>query len=307
MSLMDTQSLYLFVDVMRQRSFIAIAKARGISASSVSRSISALETEVGARLFQRTTRQVVPTEAGVLYFERISSVLEDLEIAGQLVTDAGDRPHGTLRITAPIGFSETQLMPHIIEFNQLYPELSLELLLQDRYLDLIEERIDVAIRVGSLEDSTYIARRLSAMEFYIVASPRYLEKNSLPKTPQQLIDHSCLIFPRGGQNSNWFFKRKQKTQKVSISGRHLITQSAATKQCALAGMGLALLPDWLVKKEIEQGELVKLFDDYQVTATDYDAAIWILYPSREFLPAKVKLFSDFLFNQFSRKGISIHS
>jgi len=296
---MDTETLYLFAEVMHYRSFSAVAKSRGIAASSVSRSISTLEAQVGARLFQRTTRQVVPTEAGQLYFERITSVLEALEIAGQLVSDAGGRPHGTLRVTAPVGFAESLLMPQIIEFNQLYPELSLELLLHDRYTDLVEERIDVAIRLGTLQDSSYIGRQLSPMEFYIVASPHYLEKNGVPQIPEQLCEHRCLIFPRGGHNSSWFFKRKQKIQEVNIKGRHLITQSAATKQCTLAGMGISLLPDWLVQTEIENAELIKLFTDYQVTATDYKAAVWLLYPSREYLPAKVRVFSDFLFAKFS--------
>ena len=296
---MDTETLYLFAEVMHYRSFSAVAKSRGIAASSVSRSISALEAQVGARLFQRTTRQVVPTEAGQLYFERITSVLEGLEIAGQLVSDEGGRPHGTLRVTAPVGFAESLLMPQIIEFNQLYPELSLELLLHDRFTDLVEERIDVAIRLGTLQDSSYIGRQLSPMEFYIVASPHYLEKNGVPQIPEQLCEHHCLIFPRGGHNSSWFFKRKQKIQEVNIKGRHLITQSAATKQCTLAGMGISLLPDWLVQTEIENAELVKLFTDYQVTATDYKAAVWLLYPSREYLPAKVRVFSDFLFAKFS--------
>jgi len=296
---MDIETLYLFAEVMRQRSFSAIAKTRGIAASSVSRSISALEAQVGARLFQRTTRQVVPTEAGQLYFERITPVLEELEIAGQLVSDVEGRPQGTLRITAPVGFAESLLMPLITEFNQLYPELSLELLLHDRYTDLVEERIDVAIRLGTLQDSSYIARQLSAMEFFIVASPEYLESNGVPQMPEQLSEHRCLIFPRGGHNSSWFFKRKQKIQEVSIKGRHLITQSTATKQCTLAGMGISLLPDWLVKTEIEKGELVKLFTDYQVTATDYKAGVWLLYPCRQYLPAKVRVFSDFLFAKFS--------
>jgi len=296
---MDTDTLYLFADVMRQRSFSAVAKTRGVAASSVSRSISALEAQVGARLFQRTTRQVVPTEAGQLYFERITSVLEELEMAAQRVSDAEDRPQGTLRITAPVGYAESLLMPHIIEFNQLYPELSLELLLHDRYTDLVEERIDVAVRLGSLQDSSYIARQLSTMEFFIVASAQYLENNGEPQMPEQLSEHDCLIFPRGGHNSSWFFKRNQKIQEVSIKGRHLMTQSAATKQCTLAGMGISLLPDWLVKTEIEQGQLVKLFNDYQVTATDYKAAVWLLYPSRQYLPAKVRVFNDFLIAKFS--------
>jgi len=300
---MDTETLYLFSQVMHHRSFTSVAKARGIAPSSISRSISALEAEVGARLFQRTTRQIVPTEAGLLYFERISSVLEDLAVAGQLVSDVSEQPSGSLRITASNSFGENQLVPLMIEFNKLYPALSLELLLHDRYTDLVEERIDVAIRVGSLDDSTYVARRLSQMKFYIVASPDYLQKNGEPEKPEQISEHSCLVFPRSGFNANWLFKQKQKVQEVLIQGRHLITQSGATKQCTLAGMGLSLLPDWLIQNEIEKGELIILFNDFEVTATDYESAVWMLYPSREYLPMKVKVFRDFLLAHYADKSV----
>jgi DNA-binding transcriptional LysR family regulator len=297
---MDTETLYLFAEVMRHRSFTSIAKQRGIAPSSVSRSISALEAEVGVRLFQRTTRQIVPTEAGLLYFERINSVLEELEVAGQLISDVSEQLKGTLRITASNGFGEKKIVPLIIEFNKLYPELSLELLLHDRYTDLVEERIDVAIRVGSLEDSNYIARQLSPMEFYIVASPQYIELNGLPKAPEEINDHSCLIFPRGEYKSSWLFKREHKIQKISITGKHLITQSSATKKCTLAGMGISLLPDWLIQTEIEKGTLVRLFKNYQVSATDFNGAVWMLYPSKNYLPVKVRLFSDFLMAYFTK-------
>ncbi|VAW61339.1 Transcriptional regulator, LysR family [hydrothermal vent metagenome] len=296
---MDTETLHLFAEVMRQRSFTSIAKARGVAPSSISRSISALEAEVGARLFQRTTRKIVPTEAGLLYYERINTVLEDLEVAGQLVSGASERPHGSLRITASNSFSESQLVPLMIEFNKLYPMLSLALLLCDGYTDLVEERIDVAIRVGSLDDSTYVARRLSVMTFYVVASPAYLQENGVPKKPEQISEHSCLVFPRSGFNVNWLFKQKQKIQEIAIQGKHVITQSGATKQCTLAGMGLSLLPDWLIKNEIEKGELITLFNDFEVTATDYESAVWMLYPSREYLPMKVKVFRDFLLAHYA--------
>ncbi|HHJ35797.1 MAG TPA: LysR family transcriptional regulator [Gammaproteobacteria bacterium] len=296
---MDTATLHLFIDVMRTRSFTAIAKARGIAASSVSRSISGLEAEVGVRLFHRTTRQVVPTEAGLLYFERIHTVLEELEQARQIATDTSQQPKGTLKITAPVVFGEHHIIPLLAEFSRQYPDLSLEFILNDRYNDLIEERIDIAIRVGTLDDSSYIAKRLATMSFYITASPEYLEKHGTPAEPEQINNHNCLLFPRSGYNSNWLFKKQKNTQEISISGKYLITQSSAIKQCTLSGMGLSLLPDWLIQPEIDKGQLVKLFDEFQVTATDYKGAVWMLYPSREYVPAKVKLFSDFLFNKFS--------
>lgn len=296
---MDTETLSLFAEIMRHRSFTHVAKQRGIAASSVSRSISALEAEIGARLFQRTTRQIMPTEAGLLYFERINSVLEELELARQLATDTSEKPQGTLRITAPKVFGEMHVVPLLAEFARRYPELSLEVLLNDRFTDLVEERIDVAIRVGTLEDSSFIARPLMPMSFYVTASPEYIDKHGAPEMPEQIAEHNCLLFPRSGYNFNWLFKRRGKTQEVSIRGKHLITQSSAIKQCALAGMGLALLPDWLIRTEVESERLVRLFKDFQVTATDFKGSVWLLYPSREYVPAKVKLFSDFLIANFN--------
>ncbi|HED34106.1 MAG TPA: LysR family transcriptional regulator [Gammaproteobacteria bacterium] len=296
---MDIQSLYLFTDVMRQRSFASIAKTRGIAPSSVSRSISALESEIGIRLFQRTTRQIVPTEAGLLYYERISSVLEELELAQHQATDVNSQPTGTLKITTSKVFGEMHIVPLLATFSELYPELSLEIQFNDGYTDLIEERIDIAIRAGSLGDSGYIARRLMPMSFHISASPEYLKKNGTPQHPQQIKAHSCLLFPRSGHNLNWLFKQQQKIQEISVQGKYLLTQSNAIKQCTLAGMGLSLLPDWLIQPELDAGLLVPLFEEFEVTATDYKGAVWLLYPSREYVPAKVRLFNDFLLKHFS--------
>ncbi len=296
---MDTESLYLFTEVMHQRSFARVAKARGIAPSSVSRGISALESEIGTRLFHRTTRQIVPTEAGQLYYERINSVLEEIELAQQLVSDVNNRPTGRLRITTSKAFGEMHIVPLLATFSQLHPDLSLEILFNDGYTDLVEERIDIAIRAGSLKDSSYIAKRLLPMSFYISASPEYLDKNGTPHNPQQIKEHNCLLFPRSGHNFNWLFKQQQKIQEISVQGKHLLTQSSAIKQCTLAGMGLSLLPDWLIQPELDTGRLIALFNEFDVTATDYKGAVWLLYPSREYLPAKVRLFNDFLIAHFS--------
>jgi len=296
---MEVASLYLFTEVIRQRSFTAVAKAHGIAPSSVSRTIRALEKEVGIRLFHRTTRQVVPTEAGLRYFERISSVLEELELAKQLASDHGSLPKGTLKITAPRVFGELYLIPLLPKFTQLYPELSLEVILSDDFTNLVQEGIDVAIRAGSIQDSSYIVRQLLPMNFFITASPDYLTKMGTPSLPEHIRQHNCLVFPRIGHNPNWLFKVGNEIEEVSVKANVLVTQSSAIKQLTLAGMGLSLLPDWLVGSDIASGKLVQLFNDWQVTATNYNSAVWLLYPSREYLPLKVKVFKEFLLKQFS--------
>lgn len=297
---MDIETLALFKEVMRARNFTDIARARGIAPSSVSRAISGLENELGIRLFQRSTRKLEPTEAGMVYFERISPLLDELQSARQVAADLSEEPEGTLRVTASTVYGEMHIVPLLPEIAQRYPALTIELLLTDAYLDLIEERIDLAIRLGALPDSSFVARQLKKMTFYIGASPAYIEKYGAPAEPQQVALHNCLIFPRTGYNSNWLFRDDAGTvYDIPIDGKCLITNSQAIRQCALAGMGLVLLPDWLIGEDIRSGALVRLFENYTVTATDYDGAIWLMYPSRKYIPLKARVFMDFLLKAFS--------
>lgn len=292
---MEMDALKLFVEVMRQGSFAEVARARGAAPSSVSRAIAGLEHELGIRLFQRSTRKLEPTEAGAVYFERVASIVSELDAARQVAADVTEEPTGVLRVTAPAVFSQLYIVPLLPTLSTRYPALSVELLLTDAYLDLIEERIDVAIRLGSLQDSSYVATRLRTNRFRICASPAYLERRGTPSSPRALMDHNCLLFPRRGYNLNWLFKDADgNIANVPITGNCLVTSSEAIRQCALAGMGLALLPEWLVDEDIRSGLLVNLFAEYAVTATDYDSAVWLLYPSREYMPLKTRIFMDHL-------------
>jgi DNA-binding transcriptional LysR family regulator len=292
---MDTETLSLFVEVMRHGSFADVARNRGVAPSSISRAIAGLEQELGIRLFQRTTRKLEPTEAGVVYFERVAPLIAELASARQVATDVTEEPRGILRVTAPVVFGQLYLVPLLPALAQRYPNLSIELLLSDAYLDLIEDRIDIAIRLGSLRDSSYIATRLRELEFYICASPAYLAQHGAPATPQQIGSHNCLLFPRTGYNLNWLFRdRDGNVLDIPIHGNCLITNSQAIRQCALAGMGLTLLPDWLIQEDVQSGALVRLFAEYDVTASDYDSAAWLLYPSRDYLALKTRMFIDHL-------------
>lgn len=292
---MNLDYLRLFSDVMRQRSFARVAQQHGIAPSSVSRAIKNLESEIGVRLFQRSTRRLEPTEAAMSYFSRIGPALDEIDTARQVAIDAGAAPRGTLRVTAPAVFANRAIVPLLPEFAAVYPDLSLELLIADAYLDLVEQRIDLAIRLGTLDDSSFIARRLKPMRFYICASPAYLERHGTPLLPGDIGGHQCLLFPRAGYSLDWLLRDPDgQVTRVPVAGNYLITHSDSIRQCALAGLGLALLPDWLVQDEIERGRLTRLFSEYDVSATDYDSAVWILYPSRQYLPLKARIFIDFL-------------
>lgn len=298
---MEIETLKLFVEVMRYRSFTQVAETRGMAPSSVSRAIGRLEEELGIRLFQRNPRNLEATDAGQVYYQRVEPMVEALESARQMAVDVSAEPQGTLRVTAPPVYGERYLVPLLPQIQQRYPKLEVQLLLSDSFLDLITQRIDVAIRLGVLEDSGYVARRLRSMKFHVCASPHYLERNGRPRVPEDISDHECLIFPRAGDNTSWFCADSSGGMvEIPIRGKFLITNSAAVRQCALADMGIALLPDWLVHADIESGALVSLFDNLSVTATQQESAVWVLQPSSQYQPLKARMIVDLLFENLGQ-------
>ncbi|MEM9245037.1 MAG: LysR family transcriptional regulator [Cyanobacteria bacterium P01_F01_bin.153] len=297
---MDISVLELFVQVMKQRSFSAVARDLNVDPSSISRAIASLEKELGVRLFQRTTRQLSPTEAGQTYFERIEPLLEDMQQAIDATVDLSEKPRGTLRVTASVAFGHHCIVPLLPEFYRRYPDLAVDLWLTDTRIDLLADRIDVAVRLGHLADSTLMAQQLMPTHYFVCASPSYLQQAPPLKDPSDLEHHNCLRFPLAGFRSRWIFKNQDNQQtEVSISGQTIISSAIALKQCAIAGMGLALLPNWLISDELGSGILVGVFPKYQVTATDFNTAAWLVYPSRAYVPLKARAFMDFLKEKIS--------
>lgn len=297
---MEISTLQIFIDVVRRGSFSAVARELDVASSSVSRAVNSLEKELGVRLLQRSTRRMELTEAGMVYFSRIEPLVDEILRAQTMAADVGEQPKGRLRITAPVTFGQISLVPLLPELSETYPELSLEIVMTDSIVDLLTECIDIAIRLGPLEDSTFIASRLCKMDFAVCASPAYLKLHSRPKIPMDIQKHNCLLFPIAGYRSLWRFRTsKGRITEVPVSGRCLISNAYSLKQCALGDMGLTLLPRWVICRELENGTLVDLFPDYDATATEFDTAAWLLYPSREYLPLKVRVFVDFLKKRFS--------
>ncbi len=297
---MDIETLELFVELMRTRSFTEIARARDIAPSTVSRALADLEKQLGIRLFQRSTRKLAPTEMGLAYFERIAPLLAELQSANQLALDLNTEPKGVLRVTAGVVYGEMYIAPMLPDLAERYPSLTVELILTDANLDLIEERIDVAVRVGTLRDSSYVARRLTTMSFFLCAARKYLDTHGAPTLPQEVASHNCILFPRAGfSTSKWLFRNEGGDLiEVPVSGNCLITHSRAVKHCALEGMGLTLLPDWLVGAEVETGSLIRLFENYQVTPTDFQGGVWLVTPSREYVPLKTRVFTEYLLEKY---------
>lgn len=297
---MEIKSLRLFLEVLRRGSFAAAARDRGIDPSSASRTIATLEAELGFSLFDRTTRRLSPTEAGEVYFQRVEPLIDDLERAAELAGSNAHSPRGTLRLLAPVSFSQLNVVPLLPDFLAAYPDLRLDLKLTDSLLDLVENRIDVAIRLGPLEDSSHIARRLAPMRSRVCASPEYLARHGRPSEPADLAAHHCLLLDMPGFGNRWLFHDKAGDEiHVDVEGRIKTSNAIALKQLALAGSGIILQGDWIIGRELEEGTLIDLFPSHDATASYFDNAAWTLRPSRSHEPAKTRVFLSFIHRAFA--------
>ena len=299
---MEIDSLRIFVEVMRRGSFAAVARDRNLDPSSISRAIRSLEDELGIRLFQRTTRALTPTQSAIAYFDRIGPVVDEIEKAKLIMQDADRPPNGLLRVTTSVGFGSQCIMPLLPAFLEAYPDLVVDMMLSDTKLDLVNERIDAAIRLGLLPDSTFIAHRLLASRYSVVASPAYLENSAPLAKPHDLKNHRCVLFPFAGYRDRWLFKEQEGgTFDVPVTGRVFVSSSGGVLEGALSGLGPALLADWSTNSEVRKGNLVRLFPDYQAAAGSFDTAIWFMYPSKSYLPLKVRVFLDHLRLELPRR------
>lgn len=301
---MDTKHLEIFVEVLRNESLAATARRRGMDPSAVSRIISGLEDELGVRLLQRTTRRIAPTEAGVRFFAQLEPLLEELDKARALTVETSSIASGELRIAAPVSFGQRNLVPLLPEFARQFPKLVLDLVLTDNPIDLITERIDVAIRLGPLSETGLVAVQLAPMIGRVCASPAYVEAHGRPRTPEDLKNHDCLLLDMPGFGPAWRVCRPgQSATPVCVRGVLKSSNAIALVTCALAGMGITLQATWLVGRELGNGRLLDLFPDYEATAATFpNPAMWILYPSRRYVPEKVRKFVDFVKSAFATKA-----
>lgn len=292
---MEIESLRVFVEVMRRGSFAAVARDRNLDPSSISRAIRALEDELGIRLFQRTTRALTPTQSAVAYFDRIAPLVDEIEKANLIVGDSDRPPNGLMRVTTSVAFGKQCIIPVLPDFLDSYPELTLDLVLTDTAVDLVNERFDAAIRLGLLPDSTFVAHKLLPARYAVVASPAYLETHAPLNKPGDLAQHRCVVFPYTGYRDRWIFREcGGDTFEVPITGRMFVSSAIGVLEGALSGIGPALMADWLTDTEVGRGRLVRLFPGHDVTATSFETAIWFMYPSKAYLPVKVRVFLDYL-------------
>ncbi len=275
-----------FVAVAEAESFTAAAKRLGISTAQVSRQVSALETRLSAKLFYRTTRRVAVTEVGNIYYQHCRQLLDGLDEAERAITNLQSTPTGKLKITAPTTYGERTIVPLINNFVAKYPELDVWLRLTNQTLDLIDEGYDLAIRLGKLDDSSMMAKRLASRTRYVCASPDYLSTHGVPHSLSELEQHNCLQ----GTLDYWLFQENGKARNIKITGNIRCNSGRALVDAALKGIGIVQLPDYYVSHFIESGQLVSLLEHLR----EPDEGVWALYPHNRHLSPKVRMLIDYL-------------
>ncbi|WP_420420275.1 LysR substrate-binding domain-containing protein [Pacificispira sp.] len=293
---MNLSTLRLLSDVARLGSFAAVARERDVDPSAISRAVAAAEDELALRLFQRTTRRVALTEAGAAYLARIEPLIEELEQARQEATDLAARPMGTIRLTASIAFTQVCLVPLLPAFRDAFPDLALDLIASDGQLDLVENGIDLAIRLGPPPETDVTATRLRATRYRVCVSPSYQQDPATRLNhPSDLTRRRCLRQSLPEYQSRWMFRdgAGQETE-VPVTGDLRVSNAIALRDCAEMGLGPALLVDWLTADAFAQGRLIDPFPGHTAYASSADTGIWLIYSSRRYLPLKTRVTLDFL-------------
>ena len=295
---MDNElALRLFVSVVEANSFSQGGARLGVPQSTASRMISRLEERLGARLLQRSTRNLTLTEAGKIYLERVARIVTDLDEATEAVRDLGAAPAGLLRVLAPAAFGRLFLVPLLPDFRANYPDITIGLSLSDRVDDIIGLGYDVAIRLGDLQDSNLIATRLTGSVSVICASPGYIDTCETPKSVDDLALHNCLQFRSNPGQNTWRFKQAQAEQEVQVNGSFYSDSGDALLAAAISGLGICYLPEWMVQPHLDNGALQLILPDYKLDAQINPIQAVAGY--RQNIPAKQRVFIAFLRERFS--------
>jgi len=291
----------ILVRVVESGSFSAAARRLGVAPSSVSRQINELEEDLGARLFARTTRKLNLTEAGQLYYERASNILIDVDEAKLALSQLGS-PSGILRVTAPSGMGRELVASAVPAFLDHYPAIKMVLSMTDQILDIVDAGIDVAIRVGRLQDSSFKARKIGESKRVVCASPEYLKKAGIPRTPADLEQHNCITWRDHPGHNTWAFRGPDGVSKVRVSGNFFAKSADALVAASVAGLGLSLLPDWNMGTELRQQQLCAVLTDYE--ASPAASPIYAVHAHQRHVPPKIRVFIDFLVETFAQTRYS---
>ena len=288
-------AMAVFARVVEMESFSGAARDLGLSKSAVSKRVGRLEDRMGLRLLNRTTRRLSLTEAGAAFYQGCRRVVAEAEAAERAVTRLASAPRGRLKINAPMSFGVRHLAPALPDFMARYPELTVDLALNDRLVDLVEEGFDVAVRVARLEDSSLIARRLAANRLVLCAAPSYLRAHGAPRAVEDLKGHECLLYSYLAAGDVWRLCGPGGERRQRVTGRLRINNGDALLAVALGGLGVALLPCFICGEDVRAGRLIRVLPEWSGPA---DTAIAAVYPASRNLSPKVRVFVDFLAERF---------
>jgi DNA-binding transcriptional LysR family regulator len=295
---MDTLTrMRAFIDVVEAEGFSAAARKIGRSKALLSKYVRELEDELGALLLNRTTRQFSLTEAGHTYYKRATEIVRDIDNLADVVRESSGDVRGRIKLSAPRTFADAPIGRALIDFAKEHPDIVLEIDLDDRFVDLVEEGFDLAIRITRLESSSLIARRLAPFSVRLCASPELIARCGEPRTPRDLASVPCIIDTNGRWLSNWpFVGDNSDLVSITVSGPIEVNSPMAARAAALAGLGFTILPDFIAAADIEAGRLIPVLDD----RIPKGGGIFAVYPHRRYLPAKVRVFVDFLVQWFKK-------
>lgn len=278
-----------FVHVVETGSFSAAAKRLGIGQPAVSKSVAQLEARLAVRLLLRSTRGLTPTEAGLAFFERAKHAIDESNGADEAARGAGAGLTGTLRISAAVTFARMHIIPHLGPFLAQYPELNVDVVLDDRTLNLVEEGIDVALRMGNMNDSSLTARKVGESPCVILGTPTYFQRFGEPTTPADLLQHEAVIYTRG-EGPHWTFTRGDTEYPLVAHGRLRVTAAEGVRAGVLSHLGLTLSSTWMFAPELASGEVKPVLTDWKLPARD----LWAVFPSGRLASAKARAFVDYV-------------
>lgn len=286
-----------FVSVLEAGSFSAAARRLKLGQPAVSKTVAHLEDRLGVRLLLRSTRGLTPTEAGTAYYERAKRAIEEAHEAELAARGAGSDLHGTLRVCAAVTFARLHVLPHLGEFLNAHPDLNIDIVLDDRTVNLVEEGIDVALRMGVMSDSNLIARKIGECQRLILATPTYLQVHGEPFSPSDLAQHQAVIYAQAGGGEHWAFKQGSTVQSVTVNGRVRVSAAEGVRVAVLAHLGVAMSSRWMFAAELESGEVCQLLEQWQLPPLD----LWAVFPTGRLASAKARAFVDFVERLMARQ------
>lgn len=283
-------SMTIFVEVVKNDGFTAAANKIGLSRAQISKSVMQLETHLGTRLLNRTTRRISLTEAGRIYYERCKAILHDIEEIEEIAGEQTTKPHGTLSLSAPTSFGILHLKDALPAYIKQYPQVQISLSLADRFIDVVSEGFDLVVRIADLEDSSLVARKIAPCKRVLCASPEYLKHHGIPKVPQDLAIHHCLIYANESKPDTWVLHGPTGIESIKVNGPVCADNGDILKAAAVAGLGITLLPTFIVGPDLCEGRLQQVLPEF----CPPEISIYAVFPSRRYLSAKVRTFIDFL-------------